>query len=80
MGERTGGDMKYIPHTDDERREMLDAIGVPTMEDLFADVPEQVRFPKLDLPPPSTELEIEAEMQRLADFLKGPRPVRVQHL
>lgn len=58
--------MKYIPHTDPERRSMLDAIGVSTLQDLFQDVPEQVRFPALDLPAPASELEIEREMQELA--------------
>jgi glycine dehydrogenase subunit 1 len=58
--------MKYIPHTDAERRSMLDAIGVSTLEDLFRDVPERVRLPALDLPAPTTEIEIEREMQELA--------------
>ena len=31
--------MRYLPHTDGERREMLDAIGVPGIDALFADVP-----------------------------------------
>jgi glycine dehydrogenase subunit 1 len=58
--------MKYIPHTDADRRSMLDAIGVSTLQDLFHDVPERVRFPALDLPAPTTEIGIEREMQELA--------------
>jgi glycine dehydrogenase subunit 1 len=58
--------MTYVPHTKHETREMLDAIGVPGIEDLFDDVPARVRFPKLNLPPPASELEIMAEMQALA--------------
>ena len=42
--------MTYIPHTDTNRREMLEAIGVKSMEDLFPDVPAQHKFPKLELP------------------------------
>jgi glycine dehydrogenase subunit 1 len=58
--------MTYVPHTERETREMLAAIGVSRMEDMFADVPAAVRFPKLDLPPPSSELEIMGEMAALA--------------
>jgi glycine dehydrogenase subunit 1 len=58
--------MTYVPHTERETREMLAAIGVARMEDLFADVPAAVRFPALELPPPSSEMEITAEMQALA--------------
>ena len=58
--------MSYVPHSEEERNEMLAAIGVVHMEDLFADVPAQVRFPGLKLPPPASELDIMREMQRLA--------------
>jgi glycine dehydrogenase subunit 1 len=56
----------YIPHTDAEREAMLDVIGVERMEDLFQYVPAGHRFPELDLPPASTEMEIMAEMQNIA--------------
>jgi len=57
--------MAYVPHTDAERSEMLKAIGVADMAGLFPDVPVRVRFPKLDLPPPSSELDIAREMRAL---------------
>jgi glycine dehydrogenase subunit 1 len=44
--------MRFIPHTEEERQEMLRVIGVEGIEDLFADVPEAYRFPPLNLPPP----------------------------
>src|SRR5450432_3899288 len=56
----------YVPHTDLERAEMLAAIGVERTEALFADVPARVRFPKLALPPPCSEIDIEPEMRALA--------------
>ena len=37
---------------------MLEEIGVRDFSDLFADVPEQHRFPSLDLPPAISELEL----------------------
>ena len=58
--------MPYIPHTDAERFEMLKTIGVQKMEDLFRDVPEAVRFPKLDLPLAISEMEVMWELQNIA--------------
>jgi len=66
--------MTYVPHTEQETRDMLAAIGVPRMEDLFADVPAAVRFPKLKLPPSSSEMEITSEMQALAGRNFGVDP------
>ena len=59
--------MSYIPHTDLERQQMLSAIGVPTIEDLFEAVPSKYRFPALDLPEPMTEMEVIAEMRALSE-------------
>ena len=35
--------MRYLPHTDAERREMLNAIGVASVDELFLDVSEAYR-------------------------------------
>ncbi len=59
--------MSYYPHTDADRAEMLAAIGVKNIEDLFADVPARVRFPKLDLPEPYSEMETMRELMNLAE-------------
>lgn len=58
--------MRFLPHTDDDRATMLKTIGVGSLEDLFGDVPEDVRFPDLGLPSPCSEMEIGAEMRSLA--------------
>jgi glycine dehydrogenase subunit 1 len=58
--------MAFIPHSDVERREMLQAVGVERLEDLFQDVPEGVRFPSLNLAPPISQPELAAEMRALA--------------
>lgn len=50
--------MSYIPHTDSDRDEMLRAVGVNKVEDLVNFVPEEFRFPDLDLPPALSELEV----------------------
>lgn len=57
----------YIPHTEVERQQMLAAIGVTTIEDLFEAVPASHRFPTLDLPAPMSEMEVSAEMAAMAD-------------
>lgn len=45
---------------------MLERIGVASVDDLFEDVPAAVRFPKLDLPEPLSELEAALRMRELA--------------
>jgi glycine dehydrogenase subunit 1 len=56
----------YTPITDADRAAMLAAIGVERVEDLFVDVPEGVRFPALDLPPPLSEPALMRELRRLS--------------
>ncbi len=36
--------MRYIPHTNEDIRQMLDTIGVSSLEDLFVEVPGEVRL------------------------------------
>lgn len=59
--------MAFLPHTESDRSSMLEVIGVKEMDDLYPDVPEAVRFPKLDLPPAISEMEIMNELKALAD-------------
>ncbi len=59
--------MSYIPNTDENRREMLDAIGVESIDDLFAGIPEAVRFRgDMDLPSAMSEMELVKHMAELA--------------
>jgi len=60
--------MSYTPHTTAQRQEMLRAIGVEEVADLFADVPADHRFPTLELPPPLSEMEVLAELRELASW------------
>lgn len=59
--------MTYIPHTDAERQQMLSAIGVTTIEDLFEAVPSRHRFPALNLPKALSEMEVMQELMALAE-------------
>ena len=49
----------YVPNTPAERKEMLKAIGLESMDDLFSDIPEDLKLNRpLDLPAPMSEMEI----------------------
>ncbi len=51
--------MTYVPHTDEDRAKMLKAIGVDSVDDLFASLPDSVRLrAPLDLPPPVGEADL----------------------
>jgi glycine dehydrogenase subunit 1 len=57
----------YLPHTEQDRREMLSAIGVPSVEALFGDIPAEVRLKRpLRLPTPLSEMELKEHFQTLA--------------
>lgn len=56
----------YIPNTEEERRAMLATIGVASAGELFADIPEKFRHPRLSLPPPLSEKELLDELGELA--------------
>ncbi|MFN2615574.1 MAG: aminomethyl-transferring glycine dehydrogenase subunit GcvPA [Thermoleophilaceae bacterium] len=58
---------RYTGATDQDRREMLDAIGVGSLEELFADLPEGVRLGRpLDLPDGRSEQQVWSELSALA--------------
>ena len=59
--------MRYIPNTDADCRRMLDAIGVRSVEDLFADIPATVRLKRpLRIPPALSEADLAKHLGGLA--------------
>src|SRR6266404_5174950 len=59
--------MRYLPLTEIDRRAMLGAIGVPSVDSLFRDVPVAARLAgPVDLPPAMGELEVERALSRMA--------------
>ena len=62
----------YSPNTDADRRQMLDAIGVDSVDELFADIPAAHRNPALDLPPPMPEFDLKRYFAQLASMNKTP--------
>ncbi len=59
--------MPYIANTPDDQKAMLEAIGVASVDELFAMVPEELRLDRpLELPPALGELELTAHVAALA--------------
>jgi glycine dehydrogenase subunit 1 len=64
--------MDYTQITDEQRQQMLDVIGVDTVDDLFVAVPPDRRFTgTLDLPPARSELELQRDLHAMAGRNRG---------
>src|SRR5579859_8090247 len=51
--------MRYLPNSPRDREEMLRTLGHSSIEELFSQIPEQIRFQgRLDLPGPLSEQEV----------------------
>ena len=61
---------KYFPHTDDDLQVMLDRVGVKTLDDLYADVPEAIRLRReYNLPEAMSEVEVRRLFADISDFM-----------
>src|SRR3990172_3200404 len=58
--------MSYTPNTDADKKKMLAAIGLDSVDELFADIPAGVRNPKLNVPRPMAEMELMDHMREMA--------------
>lgn len=69
--------MQYIPHTLEEKAEILRTIGVQRFEELLKDIPRELIVRELDLAPGISEVELLNAMKAKADknIPKGRRPV-----
>ena len=58
----------YIPSTREERLSMLESIGMHSFDELYADIPEKLRFKDgLSLPSGLSELEVARKMEEIAE-------------
>lgn len=63
---------RYIPNTDADERLMLDSIGAKSIEDLFVDIPSELRLGrKLDIREPLSEIELSSHMKNLSNTNKS---------
>jgi glycine dehydrogenase subunit 1 len=59
--------MDYVPHTRSDQKQMMEAIGIEAIDDLFTDIPEKYRLKTLlDLPPALSEQEVYALMKGIS--------------
>ena len=57
---------KYFPHTESDLKEMLQAAGVNDIDELYADIPEQIRFRgDYELPESMSEMEVRQLFEQL---------------
>jgi glycine dehydrogenase subunit 1 len=65
--------MPFIPHTETDTNEMLDAIGVASIEDLFDEIPAELRAKALDnVPPGQNEMAVTRLMHERANQDQQP--------
>ena len=57
---------KFFPHTDADLHAMMDVVGIKSLDELYAEVPEQVRFRgDYQLPEEMSELEVRQLFEQL---------------
>lgn len=60
---------KYFPHTDSDLQQMMQRVGIDSLDDLYSDVPEHIRFRgDYDLPDAMSEGEVRRVFERLGDM------------
>ncbi len=65
--------MDFIPSTESDRREMLEDIGVDSLEELFSDIPEELKVERSFVDGSGkTELELKETVDEIADSNEKP--------
>ncbi len=63
--------MRYLPHTDEDIRNMFDAIGVKGFDELFTTVPDSCRYDKeMILPVAKTEWDLNTYMAEIRSMMR----------
>ncbi len=57
---------KYTPHSDKDVLEMLSAVGVKSLDDLYADAPKSLVLDKLDIPAGKSQMAVEKNFEKMA--------------
>jgi glycine dehydrogenase subunit 1 len=60
------GNNPYSPHTEADRRAMLERIGVRDIDELLGAIPKDARHPKLGVPAGMSEMEVQAHLEQLS--------------
>jgi glycine dehydrogenase subunit 1 len=57
---------KYFPHTQDDLKGMLERVGIDSLDDLYSQIPESIRFRgNYDIPSEMSEIEVRQLFERL---------------
>ncbi len=56
----------YIPLTEEDREELLNSVGVASVDELFGEIPAEHRDPAFDLPGALSEPELLSHLEELA--------------
>ena len=56
----------YVPHVEAERRAMLEAIGIKSIDELFSPIPHDRQRDRVNIPAGMSELEVERHVRGLA--------------
>ena len=60
---------KFFPHTEEDLKQMLEKSGVSSLDELYADVPEAIRFKgDYDLPEAKSEIELREYLHALTQL------------
>ena len=60
---------KYFPHTDSDLKAMLEKVDIASLDELYADIPEAIRFRKeYNLPEAMSEVELRRLFEQIATF------------
>ena len=62
--------LNFEAHTIEERKERLDFIGISSPDDLYRDLPQDIRIDGLNLSSPLSELDVTREIKKLAQVNK----------
>lgn len=61
-------EFRYLPMTDTDKKEMLDVIGIDSTDELFSNIPKEIRFKgELNLKQPKSEYELKKELTAMSN-------------
>ncbi|MTI81333.1 MAG: aminomethyl-transferring glycine dehydrogenase subunit GcvPA [Firmicutes bacterium] len=60
--------MKFIPHTSEEQRQMMNELEIKKLEELFQELPDEIKINKdINIPGPLSELEVARQLKKIAE-------------
>ena len=57
----------YVPSSPEETRDMLDFLGLSSVDDLYRDVPKEVYLHQVDIPEGKSEMEALRDVEKMGE-------------